>query len=253
MDICDDVLYTIVSFLRPIDKFCLSNTCKLYNKLKPDFVQVIMEQLEKCLSVNVEELGQFLKNKKGVISGSFILQCLYDENYETDIDIFIPSDNTNSNDYNNSLFETCRFFFNRGYRNTEQSADDQLLKCDGMDDAVNCLRYGLVPAVSYKYKKEGFNHVNIIYTEWNNIFEYIDFYFDFSVCKNIFDFDTLKICDVEGIITKTTKHNTDFNRYRKHISNNNPILKERDPKDVFKDVTQKRITNYQNKGFKIIN
>ena len=251
MNICEDTVNVIVSFLRPIDKYCLSQTCRIYNKYKPNFVQIIKERLQKCLTDNtdINKLINLIKECKSVISGSFILQCLYDENYDTDIDIIVPNDEIKG--YNSSINKICRFFFNKGYHNIGQPNDDQLL-IRGKDDRPNTLQYGLVPAVSFKYRNGGHVPINIIYTEWTNTFAYIDFYFDFSVCKNIYDFHTLKICDIEGIITKTTKHNLDFTRYRQHIDNANPILVAIDPKECFEKVTEKRIINYKNKGFTII-
>lgn len=187
MDICGDVLLLVVSKLRPIDKHCLSQVSKQYLCFKPNLLQIIKERLQKCLTnnINYDVLINLIKDTKSVISGSFILQCLYDEDYETDIDIIVPKDGFYINGYYSPLSKICRYFYNKGYHNITQPNYDQLLILEE-DYRPHVLRYGLVPAISFKYRNGGHTPINIIYTEWTNTFQYIDFYFDFSVCKNIY-------------------------------------------------------------------
>ena len=264
-----DVLSAIIKSCRPIDKLSLSMTCKNYQSLKPDLKLIIKEELINRLSdkIDISVSEKMLKICGGVVSGSFILQVLYDEDWNSDIDIIIPYGgeycDTNSC---KSIFKIqeadffeqqqgrfAKYLFDCGYRQMIQSIDDQLLKLKNKQIGVSNLRYGLIPAVSVKYKYFGKQPINIIYTHNLSNGKYIDFYFDFSVCKNIYNFNRLSLYDLDGIMTKTTQHNGDFNRYRKNINlDRYPGFEVMDPEIVLKEQTAFRIKKYQNYGFTIV-
>lgn len=90
MDILPDVMNIIISMLRPIDLLSLSYVGKNYQPYKPDFHQLICDRLKKFTNVHPEDFLKAIEQSNGFITGSFILQVLYDEEWYTDIDIFIP-------------------------------------------------------------------------------------------------------------------------------------------------------------------
>jgi hypothetical protein len=264
----DDVLLLITINMRPIDLMCLSRTCTRFRKYNPDYQILIKNYLGKILNpkINVNEFILKMEESNGYLSGSIILQILYDEYWNTDIDIIVPDQMSINNRYPSYTHNYPRtnngrlnqFVYNNNYKEQEQKNEiDQIYElkdkprqpCRG----PTRLRYGLIPATSVKCKCENYVPINFIYVSDWSIFDYIDYYFDFSVCKSLYDGKLLKICDFDGIVTKTTKHNKDFSRYRTKMDHPFPdnLLINLDPELVLAETTKYRIKKYNGRGFTI--
>src|SRR5437660_10644785 len=60
--------------------------------LQRELVACVDHRLQKIFKENCHHLKAFLNETGGLISGSFLIQCLHDEQYNTDLDIFYPHD-----------------------------------------------------------------------------------------------------------------------------------------------------------------
>lgn len=79
-----------------INIYNLSLTCKAYSninkiKLVDRLNEIINIRLEKIFGDKISEFYSILQNTGGIISGSYILQCILNEKWDnSDIDIYIP-------------------------------------------------------------------------------------------------------------------------------------------------------------------
>lgn len=92
-EIFEGVVY---KFLSIIDFYHYSLTCKscsiLYNKLDKEKIlhDIIDKKLRCFFGNNLEEFYETLEQADGVISGSFVLQCILDVEWDGDLDVYIP-------------------------------------------------------------------------------------------------------------------------------------------------------------------
>lgn len=80
-----------LSYLCYVDRIALAQTCKEYHKYNEiwgeSFKNIVKRKLRNHLS-NPEKFLKLMQNGEIVISGSFILACLFDEDWYGDIDIY---------------------------------------------------------------------------------------------------------------------------------------------------------------------
>jgi len=255
----DDVWSVISKLCRPIDQLSLSMTSKTQRKLRPDLKIIIKNELIKRLSdgIDIDHFENILIEHNSFISGSFILQVLYDEDWNTDIDIIIPYKLKNNIDLNlydnlikvarsNQTNEMQKYLFSKGYTNIILPSNDQVSSpSDRLP--IKKLRCGLIPSLSIKFQHSNKQPINIIYIHDQSVKKYMDFYFDCSVCKNIYNFNKLEFFDLNGIITNTTKYDKDFNLYTKNTNLPNSLsLKSHYTGEILKIATEKITTTYKN-------
>lgn len=267
----DDIMvHELGNFLSIVDKIALSQTCKGFLKIRPnfeDFKHDLYSYLKNSLGDELY-VSDFLENMKvsgGYISGSAILQTLYNEKWESDIDVVIPiPSNIIFWDETYSIQEFDQFF-----RSTSSTLSKCLLRQnydivshdDHTDQVVpSCLpgplmkKYGFLPAASVKFIKKAngkyYTPINIIYVE-NSVLDYINYYFDFSICKNAYNGDHLFIHDLNGILERTIQNNTDYDRYtQRFISKQN--FDENNCINVILKQAASRKDKYKKRGFQIL-
>jgi hypothetical protein len=135
------------------------------------------------LKINEKEFLNSLKMIDGVISGSFILQCIIGEKWSSDIDIYVKKNSTSRNlkkiylDFNSSM-------------NKIELINDYL-----RDDKNDDFNFGL--------QKLLLNDVNVDLIFINeDCGHFINNQFDFDFCKNYYDGRELYIYNIESIINR---------------------------------------------------
>lgn len=163
-------------------------------------------------------------NKNGAfISGSFIIQCVLDEYWESDIDIFCPhrdneivksyTDDYNFNDLENYLYNNNYGWYTQTYQ--------YMRKYNGNYD----------PDIIHvrDYDKENKKDIQIIALNIDkNIKSYQKFIenrFDFNICKNMYVGGQLYIYNLDDILNKVTNFECTtllnktvyrYHKYKKH-------------------------------------
>ena len=88
----DHIIINICNHLPYISRMCMKFTCKRFNDVIKgpvlDITPIVKSKLRAHLEDN--EVDYFLKliSKYGIISGSFVLSCIYDTDWYNDIDIY---------------------------------------------------------------------------------------------------------------------------------------------------------------------
>jgi len=94
-EIADDIFEVIGQYLCWIEKIAFKRTSKkLSEVIKEETIEELIEKRLTCLGMKGNNIIEELKKTKTVISGSFILQCIYNVSWkDSDIDFFskIPS------------------------------------------------------------------------------------------------------------------------------------------------------------------
>jgi hypothetical protein len=264
----DDSLSVVITYLRPIDIISLSFVNKRYNIYKINFLELITKYLKERLpsTITPEEFLSLTRKSGGHISGSVILQLLYDEIWEnSDLDIIIPTtfpfsnngeftyDGRDARSFDDPSFILGKHCLTNEFTKETQDCSDQLLCIHWKDQYANYKKksYGLIPANMYKFTYNKFD-INFIYIENMQTYEYIDYYFDFSVCKNMYDGIKLTIWDIEGIISRKTKNNTDYSRYRQIVNHSYDGWNKKDSLKIIEEQSKKRKDKYIKRGFKIV-
>ena len=268
----------LYSHLRPIDKLALRLT-GIQNSLfrtPLDWTNIIVNRLRGKIRDDPNVFLERLKSADNHISGSFLLQVLYDEEWkDSDLDIFFTT--TNIVRYGNPIseFSAIKYLTHMSYPkktsddpykvDTVVDFSDQLFTLK--EDVTRTKRYGMTPFESTKYKHSryplilNFIHMRDVKVKYG-IKWYIDHLFDFSCCKNTFFDGCLKICDLESIIhreihlseidTKLTNSHIDKMREHHAIYNSH----NRDVSSFVSDTckvahatTQRRIEKYRARGF----
>ena len=187
-----------------------------YNKFYDLFKETLINKIEKS-GLNYKELMDSVNSLDGVISGSIILQCILNEHWNSDIDIYVYSEgnidfrgifNTCNNKIDETDFKDIKF---SGYLKTSKNIN-KLIKFK-----LNSVPIDLIfidKPYKYYFKED----------------------FDFDFCKNYFDGNELKVLNYESIINKTHFYNM-IDIYS--IINNSKFIK-------------KRFDKYKERGFKII-
>jgi hypothetical protein len=144
---------------------------------------------------NVSEFKKLLELNHAVIFGSFITQCVLDEYWEgSDIDIFVPD---MCDDLKKFLLEKMKF---RG-RDYDYFYYDNYFSIELKDASINDMAF----YETSKYIIE----ISSIETKDNDLIKCLWNACDFDVCRNVYyihnDQETLKLCAINDICTKTTK------------------------------------------------
>lgn len=182
-------LFNVIHILSPLDLYNLRRTNKLLRKsimfthIKNSIFIKIKKRIKQNIAVQYEDFLEFLKKTQSFISGSFILQCILDENYgvTSDIDIYSTYDMSN---YDNvfSKGDTVYGEYHRGG--------------------------GVISVTEYKPNKaEGKEYPVVQTVEIMNLspIEFVNQCGDFDVCKNAYYYDGihhLYIYDLVGILRK---------------------------------------------------
>lgn len=257
MDILyDDILCIICNYLNYFDMSKIADIfhCeKIKNSFTPE--KYINDRL-KMMGINSKEFNDSLQRSNSIVSGSFPLQCLLGEYWNSDIDIYNnhsvpyyhPNKNNNFYDYRwlEKIFET----------NSNKIKVARIIKDDSMYEyedkqlieSFNC---------DYGYCINGLHNINylvdfdinknqcqfIIYK--NNILDK----FDFDFCKLKYDGNKLYFIENMNIIkykTITLKKNYIIDSYNQQFQN---YHYDKDKRDEYIEKTLKRMDKYKKRGF----
>lgn len=177
LDLPEDCIYEINKYLCYVDQMALKFS--LCHNVKLDFISI----LNKKLSEHVKDVDKFIDElikNKAIISGSFILACLYDNNNYNDIDIYEYNKSDNyyySNHYKpfDEMSKMQQYYYNQGYKwNSIKSIKSESKFC------------GVIGRVrNFNYLDNNISIQNILVN--CNIMKFIDNSFDIEICKNIFN------------------------------------------------------------------
>lgn len=271
----------LAKYLRPVDTLALNFVSRrFYTKI--NWYDLIKNALiGRCY--NPDNLIRMVKETGAVISGSFLLQVLYDVTWDdSDIDIFVMSESETHDLYgviNRDSFpelQLPRNLFLHEYEKESQgdTSDEGILKHVDFDrlppnqrkTAIRQMvqRYSILPFTSYKYKHPKYdliiNWITINPKDKNHKFkyihQYIDYFFDLSICKITFDGDILRLSDIDSIFRHRTKFNDNYVRYRIDIDGVDGGLlrsyKFQNPIHLIGTLAEKRKKKYEKRGFPII-
>jgi hypothetical protein len=182
------------------------------------FNQAIVRQVHKKLNECLPPNGSFyqlLKDKNAYISGSFIVQCILDENYDSDIDIYIPQSKMDLHDDIDEFFKDCCVISDIQHYNLENEPDltkicrvvtynfkkSIILDEDEEED--------ILPLCHHQYDDIIKNHKDIqfIYVDTDDIPNYIKETFDFDICKNYYKDNNVFITNLYDILNKKLTFN----------------------------------------------
>ena len=210
----------IVKYLDPKDlyniRYVSKNFCNIitFKMIKDTIKNNIYQRLRRILGDHTDKFLELLTENSGVISGSFILQCILNETYsESDIDIYIP---TPTNRSKSGIYNSLEnYIYNGTMKSKFISGDNQYIY---ESDNISYIR-------EYQYIDL---KIQIIYifsqNNIENLWEPIKNLFDFDIVKNIYSENALKIYKLSEIMEKTTTFKKSWDlrssiaRYNKYSS-----------------------------------
>jgi hypothetical protein len=224
----DDIFIYLQNFLCPVDYNSFRYTCKRFLKLPPhNIINIILEKL----SAHVTDAKQFLLHLSKyncVLSGSFVLSCLYDNLEYSDIDVF----------------EYIPYNKNKGLLSEYYCSEI----CD--DTTKNSFRIYLRDLFGDQYKTSGpysdFTDTIRTYSIFQHIcvplspLGYIKSSFDMDICKVAFDGKTLFVRNWDKLIER-----------KDIIRPNGYIMLFYHGSGEYKSIYQKRLKKYTEKGFQL--
>jgi hypothetical protein len=203
-------------------------------KIKKSFKDIVIKRLTE-LDIDADEFLAHMVAFKNVISGSFILQCMYGTYWQdSDIDMFccytdhisitpVPHITKPHPVYYDVLNkQTFDNYIERGYpiiSNIKKYIDKKEHKFISAD---NMHEYDAMYLKSNKYKfhKATINTILVFNNEKNckkykDIYNYVTHNFDLSFCKVVFDGTKLHIKNYNNITTKSGSANLNAKKYFK--------------------------------------
>lgn len=177
--------HEFMSLLSPLDFYHLKFTTKEYYSLitlewlKTSILAHIKKRLLYLLNDNYNKFIEIMNETGAVISGSFIIQCILGEYWQSDIDIYFPTrGNKEYNDdkiYRNSFYELEQFFYHECKYKLVDSCDVTKYK---YDRSISMVR-------NYKTNHD---EIQIIHfnTKKSNMINRINEAVDFDICKNCY-------------------------------------------------------------------
>ena len=199
-----------------------STKTKLQELLHPRCILEIKKRLKKVLGESYDEFVSVLARTGAVISGSFIVQCLLNEDWNTDIDIFVPmiGNKIGKTDSNNPTTEVDDLLFQKFHMVSYEAGNRY--GHDINDEKIQWVRtfsktqvyrrdvhgrYERIKNIS-NVKEKGYNfQVVLVNVEKEKICDFIIDNFDFDIVKNTFTFsdNKLKILKLQEIFDKRTE------------------------------------------------
>jgi hypothetical protein len=227
----DEYFYS--DFLKEVSPLTLYEL-KLSNKSFNDSITLdviktsIIKEINRRLSIIFgDELNNFkttLDKSKSIIAGSFVLQCILGEYWDkSDIDIYYPiAININNNNTNNiiNFFGSKEFAYN--------DLENFFINLPIIKFTVKHVTNYAGDAVTIRDFESCNTGVKIQIVEkempknYDDINSYINTYFDFDVCNNMFyhenGIDKIKISNLESIFNKIiqSKRDSTMDRYEKY-------------------------------------
>ena len=164
-----------------------------------------------------------MEDSGSVISGSFVLQCILNETWESDIDIYIPlsmctcrckclrcKKHIKEAQQSNDIASKLQKYLNRSFKYKKENIQKYMCYKNAMQDILKIEHY-----------RSLYNNqiIELIYVRTNvDIFTYIHNTFDFDICKNIYMIDSkiesIDIKDMYDILDYRLIFNSERNIYK---------------------------------------
>ena len=253
-----EIYNSIGSYLPLIGQYCMSIMCKdtkffsdsVGFNIQTEFKKYFIKKIKNTVN-DAEDLCIQLKNNNCVVSGSYILDCLYGTNYSSDIDIFKNVNNgvnqdvycTKTLDINERRQQNSHLYEFRPYL-TKIGAEpnDFISWSQNNNNHPNSQNHGnnvrciLLNVSNYKLNDKIIQFISIT----KDYREYIDAMFDLDICKNFFDGEKLYIKNISKLIKKHDTYKP-INSVGKYLYN--PDLSEQN--------NLSRMEKYIQRGFDI--
>lgn len=178
--------YEFISLLSPLDFYHFKLINKEYhqlitlNWLKTSILSHINKRLLTIFGEQYDRLIEIMNNTGAVISGSFIIQCILGEYWQSDIDFYFPTKgNKEYNDYKiyrNSFYELEQFFYHECHYGCVDSCDVTKYK---YNRSISIVR-------NYRVNHDIYKDIQIIHfnTGKSKMINRINEAVDFDICKN---------------------------------------------------------------------
>lgn len=210
-----DMLLEINKHLSYIDNLSLSYTCKIFNTYLPkkDINQIIRLNLEEYLGDKVDKFLELLHETNHYISGSFVLKCLYSENWNNDIDIYTFSDDLETNESYASFATWGKFIdglFNLlpGFQNTECANRYEFLGIISREFSYGRFIIDHIIVINDSYEIKACQKCLFNYKqkrEYKSIFNFVEKTFDIDICKVLYDGKKLYLKKKNDLIERSTR------------------------------------------------
>lgn len=206
MNLCNDIINEIMTYLHPIDIYHLKSSCLFFYNLdmKKYIIDKINERLFEIFGDRLSDFKQCLKNTGAVISGSFLLQCVLNERWEgSDIDIYVPIIGNNISRIEGGYIKSALDDFMHYEMKLDGSHDNY---AEEINNNIKWVR-------NYRkhFNDQSSTTIQIIglYIDKNiESLQYeIDQMFDFDLCKNIYYYngrDNIILSNLYDICNKMT-------------------------------------------------
>lgn len=204
MSLCCDNIVEICSHLERKDLYHLSLTsyryCNLIN-FKQIIINTIKTRLQKIFENDYKDFITILNRVGGFIAGSFILQCILNEYWESDIDIFVPLQNLRKQGFDDGNMVTPLeyFLYEKNY-----DGNEDIQRYQGKDEVKIHKQIKRVR----NYTKANKPVIQIISFDSNiNYYKFISTWTDFDICKNLYSNGKLIINNINNIFNKSCQFN----------------------------------------------
>lgn len=206
----DIIKYVLPHFLEIKDLYNFGLTNKYYFDcykliIHQKIISNIINKLKIIFQDHYDNIIKLMQENNSIISGSFIIQCILDEEWVSDIDIYEQDTyyGTKCNVHNETILNE---YLNKHYKSecfTTRSLYD--------DISSNQIKIHISEYNNHNKNKNKINKIQLIHLnvkEHDDVKIFIDTTFDFDICKNIFYFENNKphlfIKSLSDIINKQT-------------------------------------------------
>lgn len=251
-----DVMNYIADYLCYVDLWSLTIAyppLKEYISAKYyDVNKIIFKRLEEIFGNNIKKIMDNLIKYDHYISGSFLLQCIYDVKWNSDIDIYCLNefnfiDLKDINDDN--LFFLKTLYELNDFKQTQEAHNYHYLPVTSRSYSYNEYKidHVIVKPFIESYKPESRKMLMIPEHKYDNVFQFIDRMFDIDLCKIVYDGKKLYIKNPYDLFTRSSiAHSrlTDYIRSSFWWEETINLLE-------LLDIVLGRIDKYRDRGFKI--
>jgi hypothetical protein len=267
MDIIHDTLDNVARHLCYIDLLSLSiaspSIRKYVRKDRYDINKIIQSRLSGKFGnlINAKSFIEELIKYNNYISGSFILQCLYNCEWKnSDIDVYCMSkESFITNSYGiiiahieedvKTPLNFLWFLFKHKFECIENAHTyEEMHLMQRMYNLDNIMINYIMVNPTPIYESINTRPYSLRKTiHHDTIFKFVDFSFDLEVCKVIYDGSRLYIKNIESLFKRECKINLDLDKYIRRSFHGGGISDEE-----LIIILRNRVEKYEQRGFKIL-
>lgn len=248
-----DCLQLIGNRLSIVDTRSLRLVCSLASKIKtPIFRDVFIERLlEHHIVPTIEEANEFcngLFESGAYVSGSFILDCLYQTNFHCDLDVYDVTNNDGEYKPGTDNMKFMQYLYKSGFKNLTMRYRSMY----NMRNYLHSTYPGNKTLEHSGHQFECCDTIQVIPIPMP-IPKFVNSTFDLDLCKNIFNGNDLMVRDWNKLISRRDhiKPNTEtlWNFYHEGYETVDDYMLDRMPSKS--RTALKRIEKYRSRGFDI--